>query len=543
MFGQASRSQGVSRTLTGVHIIGGVDIDCNNLLRHKVPDLKTEGGALFGGSVAVLGDMCISGTLSGNVGGNLSGNLMGDITVEGDLDVGGNLTAMDGIISNLETDVLCVNDELFVDFISAKDGNVINIGNIELEGNMIPEQDLTYDLGSLSSKFRTIYTDDIVICGTVSGNLNVDISNVTSLTLETLNGNVITGNTVCVNQELQTDMIVPKGLSGNIIIGGSMIPSMGLTYDLGGVNDKWGNAWINNLTVCNVFESDVIMVNTANIQTLFVKDLCGFSPIKVTDDLTPDPGVNLGNVTNVWGNIYGGNILGDFGCITEVQTDKLSAKTGNILLQGNLIPDGNAIYSMGSFTNKIKTIIVDDLVVCGTLSGNVNIQANVDIGNVTELTLDTLTANVICATTELQTDVINEKTMDAGVTVDGVVNKDSNVTAEIVTANIIDAPYLLDYKRTIVDSSVYMIDQSDDIVAVKATANGAVTVTLPLISSMFRKRKRFAIVDEAGHAGANSITILTTSPDKIFAGGSWMLSGDFNAVQIYSDEVDNWYAI
>lgn len=44
MFGQASRSQGVSRTLTGVHIIGGVDIDCNNLLRHKVPDLKTDGG-------------------------------------------------------------------------------------------------------------------------------------------------------------------------------------------------------------------------------------------------------------------------------------------------------------------------------------------------------------------------------------------------------------------------------------------------------------------------------------------------------------------
>ena len=242
MFSQASDSQGISRVFSGVHIIGGVDIDCNNLISQRLPDLKTKGGAFFGGSVAIMGDMCISGTLTGNVGGNLSGNLMGDISVEGDLDIGGNLTVMDGIISNLETDILCVNEELFVDFISPKDGTVINIANIQLEGNIIPEQDLTYDLGSPTHKFKTIYTDDIVICGSVSGNLNIDLSNVTSLTLETLTSNVITANTGCF---------------------------------------------------------DNIKATSANIQTIFVKDLCGFSPIRVTDDLTPDPGLNLGNAKKI----------------------------------------------------------------------------------------------------------------------------------------------------------------------------------------------------------------------------------------------------
>jgi len=89
----------------------------------------------------------------------------------------------------------------------------------------------------------------------------------------------------------------------------------------------------------------------------------------------------------------------------------------------------------------------------------------------------------------------------------------------------------------------YSIDQTDDIIAGKATANGLVTLTLTLIDSLVNKRKRYAIVDEAGHAGSNAIVIATSPGDKIFAGTSWMLGGDFNAVQIYSDEVDNWYAI
>lgn len=620
---RASASKGVSRAYTSLHLIGGIDIDastrCDQLKPQRLPDLKTEGGAVFGGSVAILGDMCLNGTLHGNVGGNLSGNLMGDISVEGDLDVGGNLTAMEGIISNLETDVLCVNDELFVDFISPKTGNVVDLGNVlvddititgtitggNITGNLSNINSLT--LQSLTSNIVTANTvcvngeilvdtlnpktgntidlgnvvvDNITVNGMLSGNVGLDIGNITMLALESISANVVEGNTVCVNNELQTNLITPK--SGSVIqVGAHLEPTANITYNLGSPSARWDNIYGN--TVYTTFldglspiTSKADFIPSDDLQWNLGISAQRWSTICVGDiDNSGNLNGNLlsGNaatiVNNVSANIVIGNVVitdeingtgngvviegvlaldsslvanvltANVGCFDDAQLGLLSPKapSTDILLSGNIIPAAGQLINLGNLTNKIQEIQVNDLVVCGTLSGNVN----VGVGNA--IVTDNVTANLVCVNDELLVDTINEKNGSAGVTVDGVLHQDSNVTAEVVTANIVKASVLFDYKRTVVNSATYTMEQTDDIIAVKATANGMVTLTLPEISTLVRRRKRYAIVDEAGHAGANAIVITTSGSDKIFAGTSWMLSGDFNAVQIYSDEVDNWFAI
>jgi hypothetical protein len=619
----ASADKGVSRAFTSVHLIGGIDINagdtCAGTHVHRLPDLKTEGGAIFKGSVAVLGDMCIAGTVTGNVGGNLSGNLMGDISVEGDFDVGGNLTAMDGTIANLESDVVCINDELFVDMISPKTGNVIDLGNVlvddititgtitggNISGNLSNINSLTLQtltsnvinantvcvnneilVDTLNPKtgstidLGNVVVDDIIVNGMLSGNIVFDVGNITMLALESVTANIVEGNTVCVNTELQTNLITPK--SGNVIsVGAHVHPVGNVVYDLGSASNRWKNIYANEILISNIDGLSPITAKTDFIPSDDLQHDLGIATLRwktiCVGDIDNAGNLNGNIVTgnsaafsqNIAANIVIGNVIisdningtgngvviegvlaldstltanvmsANIGCFEEAQIGMLAPKNpGNdVLLSGNIIPQPGQTIVFGNSTNKVDQIYVNDIVVCGTLSGNVN----VGVGNA--IVTDNVTANLVCVNNEIQTDTINEKTFSAGVTVDGVLHQDSNVSASIVSSYITEASLMFDYKRTVVNTNTYAVLQTDDIIAVKATANGTVTLTLPLISSLVRKRKRYAIVDEAGHAGANAIIIATSGSDRIFAGTSWMLGGDFNAVQIYSDEVDNWFAL
>jgi len=552
-FGGATKARSVSRAYTSLHLIGGIDIDastrCDQMKPQRLPDLKTEGGAVFGGSVAILGDMCLNGTLYGNVGGNLSGNLMGDISVEGDLDIGGNLSVMDGIISNLEADIVCINDELFVNVISPKTGTVIDLGNIVV--------------------------NDIIINGSISGNISVDIGNVTMLDLD-----LLTANIVCVRDELQVNLIVPK--TGDVIqVDANLEPAGNVLYDFGSPTARWDNIYGNTVytsfldglspitaktdllpsndlewnlgisaqrwkTICvgnidntGTLNGNLITGNNIVIQQNVNADIL-IGNVVITDVINGDgAGVIIEGVLALDSSLTANVMTANVGCFKEGSFESISPKipATDIILYGNIIPAPFQYSYLGSLTNKIEKLFVNDVIVCGTLSGNVS----VGVGNV--ITTDSITSNIVCINDELIVNIINEKTLDSGVIIDGVIHKDATIDANVVTCNILEARLTFDYKRTVVNTPTYMIDQTDDIIAVKYTAIGIVTLTLPQISTLVRKRKRYAIVDEAGFAGTNAIIINTSGSDKIFAGPSWMLSGDFNAVQIYCDEVDNWFAI
>lgn len=361
---KASKAQGVSATYTSIHVIGGIQVDCERMLPHKYVDIKTEGAAMFGGNVKVMQNMCVVGTIMGTFEGDFSGNLMGDVVVEGDLDIAGNLTVLDALISNLVVDMLCVTDALKVDRIEAKTA----ANNIVIVGNLIPEPNMTFNLGSPTNKWNTTYTNDLVVMG---------------------------------------------NLTANVIIGNNV------TY----------------LSSAGSFGSESLVSD-------------GTGPFLSTKGLIAGSGITLTPVANT------------------------------------------------------------DIIITSTGGGG---GGNVWVGNAT--------SNLI-------------------------MHYYSVNNVNIITANIIEATVSWDYKRTVVSGASYSILQTDDILAVTASGlNISTTLTLPLISTLIRKRKKFTIVDEGGQASLYPIIIQTTGPNTIFSGPSWMLDGDYNSASLYCDESNQWFVL
>ena len=105
------------------------------------------------------------------------------------------------------------------------------------------------------------YDDVITINGIVSGNLTVDLGNITDLDVDT-----ITANLVCVNGNLQTDLIQPK--TGNIIsVGASLLPTGNIMFDLGSSSNRWKNIYANEILISNIAGNEN-RINTASASFL-----------------------------------------------------------------------------------------------------------------------------------------------------------------------------------------------------------------------------------------------------------------------------------
>ena len=84
----------------------------------------------------------------------------------------------------------------------------------------------------------------------------------------------------------------------------------------------------------------------------------------------------------------------------------------------------------------------------------------------------------------------------------------------------------------------YTITSSDYLIACDSTSN-AITITLPVASSV--PYYMFRIVDEAGTASTNNITITRSSSDTIIGETSVIINVNYNAVTIYSDGVTGYH--
>lgn len=166
-FSSASQSSGVSKTYTNIELVGGYD--CHPDYSCKAVDLLVQGGG------RIKKSLCIEGNL--NVGGLITGQLCGNIFTEKITEK----ESMEGI------DVC---------------------GNIMMLGDIIPQIDNQYSLGGPDNKWANIYTQDLVVCGTLFANTMMDM----------VDGNLITANVVCVLETLQTDLIESKTPNGDICV-------------------------------------------------------------------------------------------------------------------------------------------------------------------------------------------------------------------------------------------------------------------------------------------------------------------------------------
>jgi ABC-type Fe2+-enterobactin transport system substrate-binding protein len=393
----------------------------------------------------------------------------------------GNVEAKNIEVDNLMlTNDLTVPGDVCVTGVQTDEIDSKTTGNVVVTGNLHPSADQLYDMGTLNQKWNRIVTQDITVCGTLTANV---MNNTTD-------SNTIVANVVCVNDQLLVDTILEKTANAGVMIDGVLVQNDDITAGtiiadkfIGNVcgnidaknievdnltlnNDLVvpGNVCINDqLLVDNILEKtanagvtiDGVLVQNSNVTAdKFVGDLCGNVNAEsvVTDDLTVNSDVTFANVTadvvtadkfigNVCGNVDAKNVTtdnlilgsdltvpGDICATGAIQTDEIESKTtGDVVITGNVHPNGDQLYDMGTLTQKWNRIVTQDITVCGTLTANV-------MNNTTDS--NTIVANVVCVNDQLLVDTILEKTANAGVTIDGVLVQNSNVTADKFTGNL-----------------------------------------------------------------------------------------------------------
>lgn len=85
----------------------------------------------------------------------------------------------------------------------------------------------------------------------------------------------------------------------------------------------------------------------------------------------------------------------------------------------------------------------------------------------------------------------------------------------------------------------YTAQASDSTIGVDSTG-GVVTITIPSIAS-FAAVKRFTVVDVAGAAGDNNITVVLSGADTIYGEAAVLINRDYEAITLMSDGTSKWY--
>jgi cytoskeletal protein CcmA (bactofilin family) len=277
-------------------------------------------------------------------------NITGDLDVTGSINATGNITLGGNIIvgDNLANDTLTVN---------AKIGS-----------NLIPKDNISYDLGDPSYKWKDLYTNNLYVATefqiadfTISGNTIATSAN--SITFDTPIGQSVIFNAALVIDALRIStntisstttnspiVLNPNGVGtielqantnvtgnlgvtgniqadGNITIGGDiiigneltdnieinaaiksdLIPQADNTYDLGSSSFKWRDLYVTNFYTNNI---DLTALNIGNV-TINNNEISTTSGQNLVIDGNGTGGVQLGNfriVDNVITNIVSGAV-------------------------------------------------------------------------------------------------------------------------------------------------------------------------------------------------------------------------------------------
>ena len=332
---QATTALNIYKQITTLKIIGGVDCNVVNPLRPH-PDLYVKGGVYIGKSLCVneinVDNINVNGNIVANsvcsplvyvdqliskTGGviqignifvmddTISANVIianaiatenlgviNNVVVGGTLNVIGNTT-----LSNVVSDIVCVNDELFVDTIIGKTGAITLSGEVVITGNLIV-------LGNFLSNVLANIPDPLIV-------------------------NQLCANIVQIN-ELTTKV------EDFILIRGNLIPSLNDTYTLGNITQKFANIFTQDLLVCG----DAIMEGSLNVNGKTMLANATVENIIVTNESQFDGNVNIDAKLTVDELCVTGNTT--LGNLNVTGTTSLGNVTvDNITITGNLIFDGN----------------------------------------------------------------------------------------------------------------------------------------------------------------------------------------------------------
>lgn len=293
-----------------------------------------------------LSDGSAVNTIAGKLEVSDSADFKDNLSVQGNLAVGGN-TTMSG--------TLTVDGE--VTFKAGANSN-INLGdantdnvvfNADVNSNIIPNTDDTYDLGSSSQEWRHVYVD-----GTVNAD-NVAADSATVGTL-TVTGDTTLNNTITVQDSAyitgNLDLGSNLDVAGNVNVTGTVVSEGALTVEdsayITGNLDVGGNVTVTG---------DTTFANTITVQdsAYITGNLDIGGNVQIDGTLTVDGVVNMK--------------AGSSGTVTLGDDD-----TDNVVfdadINSNIIPNTNNAFDLGSSSKEWRHVYVNGTVNADNLAAD-----------------------------------------------------------------------------------------------------------------------------------------------------------------------------
>ena len=283
-----------------------------------------EGNLAVSGNTTVEGNTVLSGTLDVKQDTTLDNNLRisGYTNVEGNLAVSGNTNVEGNTVLSGTLDVqdfvtfyndLSVHGDLYVDgnaYLSAGVDGVINVGDkntdnvvfyADVDSNIIPDDTITYDLGTSEQQWRELFVHDIsasrdvdidrnlTVTGHVSGVSGLTIAGDTTLSGQlsvTSNTHMLSNLTVDESVYIKGNIVVEGhsyfgfgGTTGQINIGNDdideiifqadvgthILPYPSVTYDLGSLSKRWRTLYIRDIKSTGTIETTGDITTTEQI--------------------------------------------------------------------------------------------------------------------------------------------------------------------------------------------------------------------------------------------------------------------------------------
>ena len=339
-----------------------------------------------------------------------------NLTVDGNIGVGGNLTVTGTTTFN---------------------GGTLNLGNAatdnvvfggEVDSNIIPDDDNSFDLGSSSKEWKDLYVDGVAYLDSVESDGgsfgNIQVGETGDNEIDTESGNLTldsAGGTVIVDDNLDvksskltvgtgsTDVII-RGTAqvtgelkaSSIGMGGSIIPDADDTYDLGSPTKMWrdvyigpGSLYINGQKVLEENSSNIIVSCDADqnlvLQTSGSGDLeldpTGSGLVQVKGALQIQDG---NNITNSSGNdVTFGNRIGVDSIISRSSDTNLTLSgegSGKVRVADDLEVTGSTSFTGGLTvgTNGVSVTTVNASGI-SSFTSNLNVSGVFDVDGHTNL--------------------------------------------------------------------------------------------------------------------------------------------------------------
>ena len=152
------------------------------------------------------------------------------------------------------------NEQIILGGLSPLNNSDVSVyGTTTVSGDVLPNTDVDYDLGSSTHQWNTIYTQDVSASGDVHvvGDLRVDGD-------VWFNANNTGGtNTINLGDD-NTDNVV-----FNADVDSDIIPDQNMTYDLGSVNQHWSTLYVHDVSAHgSVSASDLYVTGSATLSSL-----------------------------------------------------------------------------------------------------------------------------------------------------------------------------------------------------------------------------------------------------------------------------------